>query len=148
MRIESILRKNKNAVAMAILALVVLLPIGYYAVRDAFPRGADLFLEKPNSKYQNCVRDTSYMRFHHMELLKEIRVQVVREGKRNDITLAKCRECHANRGKFCDQCHLTVNLHPDCFGCHNYPESDREALHAKVSRSGAAAIPDPLRSGE
>ena len=142
MRIESMLRKNKSMVAVAILALAVLLPAGYYAVRDAFARSDSPFLEKPNPKYQECVRDTAYMRFHHMELLKEIRVQVVREGKRNDIGIAKCRECHTNRGRFCDRCHLTVNLHLDCFGCHDYPELARESTLSELLPSSGSVNPN------
>ncbi len=131
MRIEKMLRKNKSTVAMAILALVILLPIGYYAVRDAFSRSSEPFLEKPDPKYKECVRDTQYMRLHHMDLLKEIRVQVVREGKREKITLESCRECHTNRGRFCNQCHNAVNLYPDCFGCHNYPESPQVTVRTR-----------------
>ena len=146
MRIENMLRKNKGAVATATLALVLLLPIGYYAMRDAFPRSAEPFLEKPDPKYKECVRDIQYMRFHHMDLLKEIRVEVVREGKRGDLSLANCRECHENRGRFCNQCHTAVNLHLDCFGCHNYPESPQETIREPSTPSGVrarAALPKP-----
>ena len=147
MRIETMLKKNRNKVAMAILALVILLPIGYYTIRDAFPRSAEPFLEKPDPKYKECVRDTLYMRLHHMELLKEIRVQVVREGKRSEIGLANCRGCHTNRGRFCNQCHNAVNLYPDCFGCHNYPESPQEIVRTQSSQSGfsaKAALSEPI----
>ena len=148
MKIDSLLRKNKSVVAIAALALVVLLPIAYYGIRDAFSHGSDPFLEKPDPKHQKCVRDTTYMRFQHMVLLKEIREQVVREGKRNDISLAKCRDCHTNRGRFCDRCHLTVNLYLDCFSCHDYPESARDGIHSEVVQSSVGIIPKPLRSGE
>jgi hypothetical protein len=147
MKIESMLRKNKSTVAMATLALVILLPIGYYAARDAFSRSTEPFLEKPAPKYKECVRDTLYMRYHHMDLLKEIRDQVVREGKTSKITLENCRECHANRGMFCNQCHNAVNLHPDCFGCHNYPESPQEPLRAHASVSTNSAVADLLKPG-
>jgi hypothetical protein len=135
MKIENMLRRNKSAFAIATVVLVVLLPVGYYAIRDAFPRSAEPFLEKPDPKYKECVRDIAYMRFHHMDLLKEIRVQAVRQGKRGDISLANCRGCHADRSRFCNRCHEAVNLHLDCFGCHNYPESAQETIRASASQS-------------
>ncbi len=148
MRIDNMLRRNKSTAALVILALVILLPIGYYAARDAFSRSSEPFLEKPDPKYKECVRDTQYMRLHHMELLKELRIQVVREGKREKITLESCRECHTNRGRFCNQCHNAVNLYPDCFGCHNYPESPQAIVGIQSSQSGLssnAALSGPIR---
>jgi hypothetical protein len=124
--IAQILEKRRRVVVVTILAIVVLLPVGYYAVRDAFPKNAAPFLEKPEPKYRKCVRDTEYMRFHHMDLLKDIRTQVVRVGRRSEIGLKNCMECHTNRGHFCNQCHNAVNLHLDCFGCHYYPENANE----------------------
>jgi hypothetical protein len=145
MKIENSLRKNKSTVAAAILALVILVPIGYYAIGDAFSRNADPFLEKVDPKHTECVRDIPYMRFHHMDLLKEVREQVVREGNREQITLEKislenCMECHTNRSRFCNQCHNEVNLHLDCFGCHNYPESPQETMMTHSSKSSVSAI--------
>jgi hypothetical protein len=128
--IEQTLEKRRKAAVLTILAIIVLLPVGYYAISDALAKGAAPFLEKPDPKYQKCVRDTEYMRFHHMDLLKEIRNEVVREGRTSEIGLEigseNCKECHANRGHFCNQCHNTVNLHLDCFGCHYYPENAGE----------------------
>ncbi|MEJ2109845.1 MAG: hypothetical protein P8Z37_08020, partial [Acidobacteriota bacterium] len=31
------------------------------------------FLEKPDPEYEDCVREASYMRFHHWELLRGVR---------------------------------------------------------------------------
>ena len=129
MKIERMLNKNKSLIALVVLAVIVFLPIGYYAVSDAFPKSTGDFLEKPDPQYQECVEPTEYMRFHHMDLLLEIRDKVVREGIKQDVTLAECKKCHINRSKFCDRCHLTVNLHPDCFGCHDYPETARTAAY-------------------
>jgi hypothetical protein len=148
MKIEHMLSKNKSAVAVVALVLIVLSPIAYYGIRDAFFPSANPFLEKPDPKYKECVRDTLYMRFHHMDLLKEIRVQVVREGIRSDLSLEQCRECHTNRGRFCNQCHNDVNLNLDCFGCHNYPESPRETIMALSSRSGTNATTDLSKPGQ
>jgi hypothetical protein len=102
----------------------MLLPLGYSVVSSLFaqePTMPEVFLERPDPKHENCVKETTYMRFHHWELLREIRKEVVRYGKRGDLGLKKCSECHTSRERFCNQCHDAVSLHPDCFGCHYYP---------------------------
>ncbi|MFC2085001.1 cytochrome C, partial [Bacteroidota bacterium] len=71
--------------------------------------------------YKNCVRETEYMRHHHWELLRTIREEVVRYGKRGEINLKKCQECHTSRERFCNKCHDAVSMKPDCYGCHYYP---------------------------
>jgi hypothetical protein len=147
MRVENMLRKNKGTVAVVTLAIVVLLPIAYYAIRDAFAQNAEQFLENPEPKYTECVRDTLYMRYHHMDLLKEIREQVVREGVLSDVTLADCRKCHADRARFCNQCHNSVNLHLDCFGCHNYPETPQKPVLARSYKSHVNAIANLSKPG-
>ena len=38
------------------------------------------------------------------------------------ITFHECTKCHTSRVRFCNRCHEAVNLYPDCFGCHYYPE--------------------------
>ncbi len=118
------MKNNKKAIAVAIPVLIILLPLGYSIVHSIFSQSAqntETFIEKPDAKYKNCVREIEYMRVNHMKLLKEIRDQVVREGNRGEIGLNSCRECHTRRERFCDQCHNAVNLNPDCFGCHYYP---------------------------
>jgi hypothetical protein len=145
MKIEEMLDKNKSAVVLAILGIIIVLPIAYYVVLDTVPQ-EEPFLEMPDPKYQECVRDTDYMRFHHMDLLKEIRVQVVREGERSDIGFKDCRDCHTDRSRFCNQCHNIVNLHLDCFGCHNYPETAQDSAHSTQSQLSVSmnpALPEP-----
>ena len=46
MRVENMLRKNKGTVAATTLVVVLLLPIAYYAIRDAFAQSPEQFLEK------------------------------------------------------------------------------------------------------
>lgn len=130
MTINRLLKNNAKIIAVAIPALIILLPLGYSVVSYVLAHGSQSsppFIERPDKKYQSCVKETTYMRFHHMDLLKEIREDVVREGKRGEIGLAiglnNCRKCHASRERFCNQCHNAVNLHLDCFGCHYYPEA-------------------------
>jgi hypothetical protein len=81
-----------------------------------------VFLERPDPKYDRCLKETRYMRYHHWELLRGIREDIVRYGQREeDIGLYRCRECHTSRERFCNRCHDAVSLTPDCFDCHYYP---------------------------
>ncbi len=118
------LNKNRKLLFVVIPILVILFPLGYGIAGFILSKDTQSvrpFLEMPDAKYKKCVRDTTYMRFHHMDLLKGIRDESVREGKVDKITLENCRECHTSREGFCNRCHDTVNLHPDCFDCHYYP---------------------------
>ena len=123
MKISQIMKNNKKAVAVAIPVVIILLPLGYSIINSIFSQSAqatEAFLEKPDAKYKNCVKESVYMRINHMILLKEIRDQVVREGNRSDIALNGCSKCHTKKERFCDQCHNAVNLNPTCFNCHSY----------------------------
>jgi hypothetical protein len=129
-----------KAAVVPVAVLVILFPLGYSVVRSVVSHGAEAaqpFLDKPDGRQERCVRDTTYMRFHHMTLLKQMRDQAVREGNMSLINqvrdaavregkggatgLNTCRECHVSRERFCNQCHNAVNLHVDCFRCHYYP---------------------------
>jgi len=124
MRINETLSNNAKAIAVVIPAIIILFPLGYSVVCSVFSQGAESsrpFLEMPDEQYTNCVKDTTYMRFHHMHLLKEMRDGAVRGGIRDEIEFKSCRECHPSRERFCNRCHDAVNLHPNCFGCHYYP---------------------------
>ena len=147
MNIDNMLRKNKGRIAAVILVVVILLPIGYYAIGDTVSQTADPFLLMPDPQYTECVKDTKYMRFHHMDLLKEIREETVREGIRGDIHLADCRKCHEDRNQFCNRCHNIVNLNLDCFGCHNYPETPQEPITAQAHGSQTNTIVNVQKSG-
>ncbi len=106
--------------------LIILSPLAYSLFSNVLRVGVETsqpFLERPDPKYQECVRDTLYMRFRHMELLKEIREEFVRYGNRGEVSLQSCRGCHTNREAFCNRCHNAVSLNLDCFGCHYYPET-------------------------
>jgi hypothetical protein len=114
--------KARLAVTVVVLALI---PLGCSFVSQISPDGgesAESFLEKPDPKYTECIREASYMRFHHWELLRGIREEVVRYGIRSDEGLSRCPECHTSRERFCDQCHNAASVVPDCFGCHYYPQ--------------------------
>ena len=108
-----------------ILILILVVPLVYSVVASVFASGeadADPFLVVPRVEETGpCVEERMTMRFRHMDRLKAMRIDAVRYGKR-DITFDMCTQCHKSRGEFCDRCHLAVNLVPDCFGCHYYPE--------------------------
>ncbi|MBN1588550.1 MAG: hypothetical protein JW888_03455 [Pirellulales bacterium] len=121
---------NLKSIAVAIIVLIILFPFGYSMVQPIVSQdteAAEPFLDLPKG---TCVAERTYMRYHHMDLLKEARDEAVREGKRGkkglngeEITINNCLKCHGNRERFCDRCHEAVNLHPNCFRCHFDPES-------------------------
>jgi hypothetical protein len=125
----STLFRDNNRLAVAVFILIILAPFGYSLVQPVFTQGSSVdgvFLDIPDEG--ECVRETAYMRFHHMDLLKQTREDVIRAGIRGDITLSGCRECHTYREQFCNRCHDAVTLSVDCFGCHYYPESVADSL--------------------
>lgn len=121
---ETAPRSNRRSLAVAIVVVVLLLPFAYSLVSPLFARAdvpEGVFLEPVDPRHESCVEDTAYMRYHHWELLRQIREEVVRDGIRGDVGLKTCRECHTSRERFCNQCHNAVSLYPDCYGCHYYP---------------------------
>ena len=135
MKVSRTMNSNTKRIVVAVAILIILFPLGYSLVARILGAGPDLsepFLEMPDPKYKECVRDTEYMRFHHMDLLKEIREEFVRYGNREGIGLDSCRGCHTSRETFCNRCHNAVSLNLDCFGCHYYPET--EVLAASLGK--------------
>jgi hypothetical protein len=112
---------------LAIPIVVILFPVAYSLLGGVVPRGESAVhasLEMPDPQHESCVRDTMFMRYHHWELLTQVRDEVMRHGKRGSIGLIglnRCRECHTSRENFCNHCHDAVNLYPTCWGCHYYP---------------------------
>lgn len=107
----------------ALVGVVLLLcPFGYSAVSALVTGGEpEPFLAPPEHAEQGCIRPIEYMRFRHMDLLTEMRDAGVRHGARREVTFTDCTRCHTTRAGFCDRCHESVNLEPDCFECHYYP---------------------------
>lgn len=127
------LRKNGRSLGVIVPLLLIVLPFVYSVADALFAEEPEVVIEVPEGE---CVRDTEYMRYHHMNLLLEIRDEVQRDGARKravgmsvcypeegETECHICRDCHANRAQFCNQCHNAVNLTPDCFGCHYYPDT-------------------------
>lgn len=129
MSINIPLDKRTTALIAAVSAVIILFPIGYSVVSVALP-GPDPFLDiddpagKTGEKTGGCVggRERRYMRFHHMDLLKRVRDEVVRDGAKGEVQLDNCWDCHTSRKGFCNQCHNAVNLQLDCFRCHYDPD--------------------------
>lgn len=111
--------KNRGAWATAF-AIVILLPVVLSILRPLWAAEPEVFLEPVDARWESCIRDTEYMRFRHMDLLKDIRADVIRDGFKGGITLAGCGDCHQNREAFCDRCHEKASVALDCFGCHFY----------------------------
>ena len=68
-----------------------------------------------------------FMRVNHMKKLKDARVQVVRQGKRDErLQIERCFSCHKYED-FCQECHKYNGVEPSCFGdetggCHSTEE--------------------------
>lgn len=101
-------------------------------------------------KGDKCVRDTAYMRRHHMEELKHHRNETLRKGIRTtEFSLQACIECHADKktnsvlGKegFCQSCHAYAAVKLDCFECHaSKPKAAKPgALGEKEMKSSISA---------
>ena len=116
--------KNLETVVLAVGALLAVVPLVCALASHAAVGGAgEPFLEKPDLTRGPCIREASYMRSNHMDVLAKMRDDVVRKGVRGNVDLNRCRSCHVNRARFCDRCHQVVNVRVDCFGCHYYPEN-------------------------
>ena len=129
-----------RAVLAAILVVVILVPVAYSVFARVAATGAEA-PEPPPEMYKECIRPTEYMRFHHWELLRGLREEVVRDGIRGarvrvetiseegeievEQSLDGCWKCHQSKVRFCDRCHDAATVRPDCFGCHYYPDVER-----------------------
>lgn len=115
---------RKSAITIAVPVVLILIPALISVVGYVFGQSrheSAPFIEVPGRGETSCVADVEWMRLHHWELLDQIRERVVRDGEREGIRLKDCRDCHANREHFCNQCHRAANVNLDCFGCHYYP---------------------------
>lgn len=122
--------KKRSGVIAGVIGALILVPILVHAfglTPTTSVAAGEPFLEKPDPQYTECLKreglieTTEDMRFHHWQLLREVRVEVVRYGKRGEAVLTRCSECHVSRERFCDRCHEAASVKPDCWGCHYYP---------------------------
>jgi len=120
---------GKITVGLVVFLALITFPIWYNLATGKAGYAPEL--EKA-AKGDQCVRDSSWMTAHHMDLLNTWRDQVVREGERFDSNCAgvsyerslsnTCLDCHVNKDKFCDQCHNYVSVDPYCWECHIIPK--------------------------
>lgn len=139
MKLSTALNRENRGKAATVLVAVILLPVALSLLGFAFQGRSEtpeVFLEKVDPKWESCVKDAEWMRFHHMDFLKDIREDVVRAGIKGGVTLAGCGDCHLNRANFCDRCHQVANVTLDCFGCHFYPETEAERLASLRPEAG------------
>ena len=79
-----------------------------------------------------CVESAQFMRTSHMKVLDDWRDQVLREGNRTPVEVEGvkydrslmngCMKCHAEKKKFCDECHTYTSVKPYCWDCHYVPK--------------------------
>ena len=120
--------KNRGTWATVFVGLI-LLPVVLSVLKPLWAAEPEVFLEAPDARWEACLKDPEYMRYHHMDLLKEARSDVIRAGLKGGITLAGCGDCHQNRDLFCDRCHEKASVSLDCWGCHYYlTDSELEEL--------------------
>ncbi|HJO73863.1 MAG TPA: hypothetical protein QGH84_01430 [Rhodospirillales bacterium] len=94
----------------------------------------------PKGKGEQCVRETSFMRANHMNLLLHQRDETMQKGIRTKkFSLKECVSCHAVPGKdgqpvsyedpknFCRSCHDYVAVKLDCFECHASKPPSKQA---------------------
>jgi hypothetical protein len=132
MKRSTVLTKKNRGTWATVFAVVILLPVAFSVLRPLWAAETEPFLEASDPQWQSCVRDVEFMRYHHMDLLKQVRSDVIRAGLKGGITLAGCGDCHHNRDQFCDKCHLAASVSLDCWGCHYYlTASEREELERR-----------------
>ena len=120
MKRSTVLTEKNRGRWAGVFGVVILLPVILSILRPLWAEEPEVFLDPDDARWENCVRDTEYMRFQHMDLLKDVRADVIRYGLKGGITLAGCGDCHQDREAFCDRCHEKASVILDCFGCHYY----------------------------
>jgi hypothetical protein len=124
MKRSTVLTEKNRGTWATVFAGLILLPVILSILRPLWAAEPEVFLEPADARWENCLRDKEYMRFYHMDLLKEARADVIRAGMKGGITLAGCGDCHQNREAFCDRCHEKASVSLDCWGCHYYLTDD------------------------
>lgn len=92
--------------------------------------------ELPPGGEKQCVASATEMRASHMAMLNVWRDDVLRNGDRVAVTVdgkeyrkglqMACMQCHTNKEKFCDSCHVYVSVTPYCWDCHLTPTAAAE----------------------
>ncbi len=120
---------NKRTIIPGLIIFVLILtsPIWYNGLKaGAMPKP-----ELPPGGEKQCVLPTQEMRDTHMQLLNVWRDDVLRNDDRTTVVASgktyrkglqtACMQCHTNKEKFCDSCHVYASVTPYCWDCHLTP---------------------------
>ena len=120
---------NKRLIIPGLIIFVALVTSPFWY--NGLSAGTMPKLELPPGGEQNCVRPVGEMKDSHMKLLDRWKDEVLRENKRDIITIdgkeyrkglqLTCMQCHSNKEKFCDTCHEYASVKPYCWDCHLAP---------------------------
>lgn len=121
---------NKGIIIPGLIVFVLLVTFPFWF--NAFSTASTVPKpELPPGGEKQCVAPAAEMRASHMVMLNEWRDDVLRNGNRNTVTVAgkeyrrglqmACMECHTNKEKFCDSCHVYTSVTPYCWDCHLTP---------------------------
>jgi hypothetical protein len=123
---KKIYDKGKVVTGLAIFAILATFPFWYNLGKAAPAPKPELTGKAKIAK--ECVLPGALMKTEHMQLLDTWRDEVVRngnrvyinpDGKAYEMSLSNtCLDCHAEKAKFCDQCHDYVEVTPYCWECH------------------------------
>lgn len=124
--------KGRIIIGLVIFLILITFPVWYNVAKGKASYVPQL--EKPAAA-QQCVRDTSFMKAHHMDLLDEWRDRVVRKGEVMDVDMTgkpvemsltrTCLGCHNNTDAFCNRCHSYMDVSPYCWDCHVDPKETK-----------------------
>jgi len=119
---------GKVVAGLVVFLAIVTSPMWYHLVQGAGTAAPELVLPAGGGQ---CIKETSYMRSLHMDLLNGWRDDVVRrddrmfkaaDGKEYEKSLTNtCLDCHPKRAEFCDRCHEYAGVTPYCWDCHVEP---------------------------
>ena len=117
---------GKIIAGLVIFVLFVTIPVWY----NRGSAGAVPKLELPKDA-KTCVLPAAQIRAEHMKLLNTWRDEVLRDGKRETLTIEgkqypkslmlNCIKCHTSKKQFCDKCHTYTSVVPYCWDCHLAP---------------------------
>lgn len=123
---------TKIIIGLLLFLAIITYPVWYNAATGKAEYRPEIVVATENEPGRDdCVREASFMRTDHMNLLNQWRDEVVREGGRYiaaaddreyEMSLSNtCMDCHSNKADFCDQCHNFMAVDPYCWNCHVEP---------------------------
>ena len=131
------MRKTNVIIGILVFLLVASIPMLMNIGKSSAAEAPEVSLNTPEilamGDNAKCIYDTEYMRHHHMEILADWKVHVVRynqdvfvskDGKKYEMSLQNtCLKCHSNYDEFCKKCHDYNGVEPNCWNCHVNPST-------------------------